>query len=360
MPTLNTPNHFFGHNHQAARYAPLLLLMLAGSQAQEQPGFATHQLRVTADASMSPTWRVGGAELTENFATTWGGLVVQNGGALPVSEAHFYIEYYDAAGSLCFSLAFEGEANARSSRSPIAPGERRKLYSQAASLAPGTEPVEARVRMISQVLGGKPEVGAGDDVMRVPVTAQIPTTDAWLKLTLDLSGVKGVPVVDLALGQVWVDNEGRLQRLEILNARDNTFRTWFQGFVAHMVFRPSMLGTTPAAGSSLILVRALKDSIAEADPGSFLTRQSGWLSGYRSRLSSGSPPPVMQLIFERSPLITAFGSNAVSHQAKLNAAVNEYQLGGLIGWSDGVLKWVDVNHTGQSVRQWMIPEDFSH
>jgi hypothetical protein len=360
MPTLNTPNHFSGHNHQVRRFAPLLLLMLAGSQAQEQPGFTTHQLRATADASMLPTWRVVGAEFTENFAITEGGLVVQNAGALPVSEAHFYVEYYDAAGGLCFSLAFEGEANARNSRSPIAPGERRKLYSQAASLAPGTEPVEARVRMISQVLGDKPEIGAGDDVMRVPVTAQIPTTDAWLKLTLDLSGVKGVPVVDLALGQVWVDSEGKLRRLEILNARDDTSRTWFQGFVARMVFRPAMLGSTPAAGSSLILVRALKDTIAGDHPVSTLSRQSGWLSGYQNRFGSADPPPVMQLIFNRSPLITAFGSNAASYQAKLNAAVNEYQLGALIGWSDGVLKWVDVNHTGRPVRQWMIPQDFSH
>jgi hypothetical protein len=364
MPTLNTPRHFFGRCHQVTRSASLLLLMLAGSRAQDRsngpvPGFTTHALRATADESMSPTWRVSGAELSENVALTEGAIVVQNAGELPASQARFYVEYYDAAGDLCLSLAFEGEANERNSRAPIVPGESRKLYSQAASLGPAAEPVEARVWMVSQVLGDKPGVGASDDVMHIPVTAQAPTTDSWLKLTLDLNDVKDAPVVDLALGQVWVDSEGNLQRFEILNARDETLRSWFQGFVARMVFRPAMLGFTQTAGSSLILVRALKDKIVEAGPVPLLTRQSGWLIGHNNRFGSGAPPPVMQLIFNRSPLITAMGPNAASYQARLNASVNEYQLGGLIGWSDGVLKWVQVGHTGKSVRQWMVPEDFS-
>jgi hypothetical protein len=338
--------------------------MLAGSRAQDKsnglvPGFTTHVLRVTADESMSPSWRVSGAELTENVALTEGAIVVQNAAGMPVSQARFYVEYYDAAGNLCFSLAFAGEANERNSRAPVAPGESRKLYSHAASLGPATEPVEARVWMVSQILGDRPRIGASDDVMRIPVTAQAPTTDSWLKLTLDLNDVKGVPVVDLALGQVWVDSEGNLQRFEILNVRDDTFRSWFQGFVAHMVFRPAMLGFTRTAGSSLILVRAFKDKIAEADPVPPLSRQSGWLGGIDNRFGSAAPPPVMQLIFNRSPLLTALGPSAASYQARLNAGVNEYQLGGLIGWSDGVFKWVQVDQAGKSVRQWMVPEDFS-
>ncbi len=360
MSIAYTPKRAIRPDYQAALLSSLLLLTLMGSRAQDPSGrliprFTTHRLRVIPDASMLPAWRVSSAELSENLGVTDGVVSLQNVGELPITQARFYVEYYDAAGSLCFSLAFAGEANGRNSSAPMAPRESRKLYSEAVSLGSATEPVEARVRMISQVRGSAPEIGAGDGIMRMPVTGEAPV----LKLNLDLDGMKGVPVVDLALGQVWVDSEGKLQRVEILNARDDTFRSWFQGFLAQMRFEPATSGFVHAAGTSLILVRAVKDRIVEADPIPLLTRQSGWLSGYHSRFGPIDPPPVIQLLLDRSPLITAFGPNAERRQAELSASVNEYQLGAPINWSENIFKWVEMNHTGPSVRQWKAPEDFS-
>lgn len=360
MSIENVPSFGLWAGCRATLFGWVALLVLAGSGAEVPDTFphrsATHRLRAIADPSMSPTWRVGGIELDENLAFTDGTLVIQNSGELPVSHARFYLEYYDAAGRPCFSLAFATENSGRRVDAPIAPGESRKLYSEAAYLGPATEPVEARVFMVSQVRGSVRETGVGDAIMRIPVTGGVAQ-----EVNLDLDRVKDAPIVDLVLGQVWVDSEGKLQRSDILSARDNGLRLWFQSFVTKVQFDPAASGALPTAGTALILVRAVRDRMGDADPVTLLSRRSEWLKEYDSHLGAAEPPPVIQLSFIRSPLIgSGNGPGAAAVRAQRSISVNRYELSAMLGWSDQVMKLVRVGDTRQFVRQWRAPEDYPH
>jgi hypothetical protein len=100
-----------------SRLYGMAAFLIAFAHAQTPPqgymlhGYATLPIRATADGSMEGTWRIISANLSENLATTWGILAIQNISGSPISQARFYAEYYDSAGNMCMTMVFAGEAN---------------------------------------------------------------------------------------------------------------------------------------------------------------------------------------------------------------------------------------------------------
>ena len=137
-----------------SRLYGMAAFLIAFSHAQTPPqglhGYAKLPIRAIADGSMEGTWKVINANLSENLATTWGILTVQNISGSPISQARFYAEYYDNAGNMCMTMVFAGEANTRRAVDAIAAGASRELLTLSAGLGPATAPVEVRVRLVSQ------------------------------------------------------------------------------------------------------------------------------------------------------------------------------------------------------------------
>src|ERR1700733_8204746 len=116
MHTLNRQDPVF---ERLSRLCGMAAFLIAFAHAQTPSqgymlhGYATLPIRVTPDGPMQETWRIASASLSENLATTWGVLAVQNISKSPISQARFYAEYYDNAGKLCMTMVFTGEANTR-------------------------------------------------------------------------------------------------------------------------------------------------------------------------------------------------------------------------------------------------------
>ncbi len=305
------------------------------SQGYMLHGYAALPIRATADGSMEGTWRIISANLSENLATTWGILAIQNISGSPISQARFYAEYYDNAGNLCMTMVFAGEANTRRAVDAIAAGASRELLTLSAGLGPATTPVEVRVRLISQSIvsqsieGRGAQTGAGDSIIRAPVTAGSPTTEPWQQLKMDTSGSADDPaVMDLILARVFVEaSGGKAERIEVLNSASSEIRTWFDGFVKQLYFSPASAGFQDTAGTGLILVRAIQSSIVATEPGPLLSRQSPWVRSYASGFSGGTIPPIIQILFERSSLLHAIGPDAAARQAVLDASPDMFELG---------------------------------
>ncbi len=358
-----------------SRLYGMAAFLIAFSHAQTPPqglhGYAKLPIRAIADGSMEGTWKVINANLSENLATTWGILTVQNISGSPISQARFYAEYYDNAGNMCMTMVFAGEANTRRAVDAIAAGASRELLTLSAGLGPATAPVEVRVRLVSQSIvsqsieGRGGQTGAEDSIIRAPVTGESPNTAAWQRIKLDTSGsADDPPVIDLILARVFVDaSGGRGERAEVLNSANPEIRTWFDEFVKQIYFDPASVGFQDTAGTGLIFVRAVQRSIVATDPGTLLSRQSPWVRSYASGFSGGTIPPIIEILFNRSTTITEAGPNAAARQAVLNASPDIFELG-FAGaeWSASVTtRRVLPNQTGQPLRlDWQTPQEMVH
>jgi hypothetical protein len=352
-----------------SRLYGMAAFLIAFAHAQTPPqgymlhGYATLPIRATADGSMEGTWRIISANLSENLATTWGILAIQNISGSPISQARFYAEYYDSAGNMCMTMVFAGEANTRRAVDAIAAGASRELLTLSAGLGPATTPVEVRVRLISQSIEGRgAQTGAGDSIIRAPVTAGSATTDPWQRLKMDTSGSADDPaVMDLILARVFVEaSGGKAERIEVLNSASSEIRTWFDGFAKQLYFSPASAGFQDTVGTGLIFVRAIKSSIIATEPGPLLSRQSPWIRSYASGFSGSAIPPIIQILFERSSLLHAIGPDAAQRQAVLNASPDVFELG-FAGaeWSGSVTtRRMLPNPTEQPLRlHWQTPQE---
>jgi len=358
-----------------SRLCGMAAFLIAFAHAQTPPqalhGYAALPIRATADGSMEGTWKVISANLRENLDATWGILTVQNISGSPISQARFYAEYYDNAGNMCMTMVFVGEANTRRAVDAIAAGASRELLTASVGLGLATTPVEVRVRLISQSMvsqsieGQGAQTGAGDSIIQAPVTAGSPNTAAWQRLKLDTPGSADDPaVIDLILARVFVDaSGGKAERIEVLNSANPEIRTWFDGFVKQIYFSPASVGFQDTAGTGLIFVRAINNSIVAADPGTLLSRQSPWVRSYASGFSGGTIPPIIEILFNRSSTITAFGPGAAARQAVLNASPDIFELG-FAGaeWSGTVTSRRPLpNPTEQPLRlHWQTPQEMLH
>jgi hypothetical protein len=253
--------------------------------------------------------------------------------------------------------------NTRRAVDAIAAGASRELLTLSAGLGPATTPVEVRVRLISQSIEGRgAQTGAGDSIIRAPVTAGSATTDPWQRLKMDTSGSADDPaVMDLILARVFVEaSGGKAERIEVLNSASSEIRTWFDGFAKQLYFSPASAGFQDTVGTGLIFVRAIKSSIIATEPGPLLSRQSPWIRSYASGFSGSAIPPIIQILFERSSLLHAIGPDAAQRQAVLNASPDVFELG-FAGaeWSGSVTtRRMLPNPTEQPLRlHWQTPQE---
>jgi hypothetical protein len=255
----------------------------------------TLSLRFGQDEAMSQTWRITGAELQESGVATWGLLKIENISKARIRYARFYADYYDRGGRRCFTLVFATERHSErpgEDAAPFAPGERRELLSD--GVAPASEPVEVRVRLVSQKAVGQPEqTVAGDSIVRSPVTVR--GTGLDLKFALRPSE-RQQPVVDLAFAKIDVDASGQVEKWQILGALNADAKDWLERFIQEpLQFQPAAAAFKSTSSPAFVLVRIVRAD-KRAEESAFLPRQSPWVKAY-ARTQDRELQPITQLLF---------------------------------------------------------------
>ncbi len=323
---------------------PLALILLCfglASSSAAQITFANTPLRVSPHGELTRFWQVLQAGLREDADATTGYLEVQNISGATVDGAIFYVEYFDARGRFCFSLAF-AQATNTAAKGPIAPAEVRELYSSGSGLFTASEPKEARIYLVRQSTSEQADSPLNWDVsFGAPVTLSggVRSEASELQLGPELALAKG-PFLDLVLAKVSVDEKGFADRVDVLNTASKQVGSWFLDFARRqLTLYPATDGAQPKPDQALILVRVILSE--EGLPGSpFLPRMSPWVKSYVARLTGTEVPFVTGVVFARP---TGKVNLAGSHEwvERLPAPLGAFELR-LLGsyWSEPAFGWV--------------------
>lgn len=283
----------------------VVLLSAAVARPADRPSrhFVSVPLRFLAEGNLGKYWTLKAAELRETPSATWGYVGLQTVSNIPITEARFYGEYFNAEGRFCFSLAFSLASNEEGRNSPIRPGELRVLRSMAGSLSPAVEAKEMRLYLVEQTdLTGQRVLNENTPPMRVPPIISGGISEGLSSITL--SGELAPPpdsTRDLVLARVRMDSLGRAEQVEIVQAISDKLRRWLQGFVSRTnEFTPASYGDTPIDGDTLVLVRATA-SRAAFENADFLPRLSPWVTAYLAGIHENEVPPISIVLFAPAP-----------------------------------------------------------
>ena len=316
--------------------------------------FISVPLRSLAQGDMGKYWTLKSAELHETPGATWGYVELQSVSNIPVADARFYGEYFDADGGFCFSLVFSLGINEEGQTSPIRPGEVRTLRSMAGFLSPGVAPRELRLYLVEQTSLTRQRVeGVGTPAMRVPIIIAGGITKSLASLTL--KGELAPPndsIQDLVLARVRVGIEGRVEEVDILDAVSDKLRQWFQEYVSEArLFAPASRGGIPEAADMLILIRAV-GSRSAFENSDFLPRLSRWVTGYVAHMHHNEVVPISTLFFQPAPTrIKRLGSekwgNLPPPPPGLFSVLNDGT-----GWCPDQITYKAGQVSGQFVPEW--------
>lgn len=281
-------------------------LVLAASPlgvAQWRPAPASViPLKVITEGDLAKFWRVGRADLVENFEETRGHVELENLSAKPVPEAALYAEYFDAAGRLCFTMVFSQEQNMQMREGPLQPGEARTLTCAITSLGPAVQPVEAKFYLAwkSQV-GRYTRYTTGQTPVCAPATVGGGFTPRFMSLQIgpELMGSNSA-LVDLLLARIEVSARGRMEHAEVLHAANEGIRVWFEELGRQLLFFPASSDAVREKSSTLVLARAISFTDQFWDK-PLILREDPWVKSYIGTRQEDEIPLVNQFLFMPSP-----------------------------------------------------------
>lgn len=341
---------------------PVRLAIVVGLSVASVPGQT--RLRVVPDATLASHWKVISSTMDEGPLVANGTVTVQNVSSTAIQEARIYAEYLDAAGRRCFTLAYTSDAaggGANDSGTPVAPGEIRRLTSQATSVNPISAPVEVHLHLVSQRPVGSPrEIVSGDNLVHAPMTGFLPALNPAgasnsVRLELDPS-LRSIPLADLALAEVSVSKAGKANAVTILDSVNDNVKSWFENLLRQADFFPESTGFVNSAGNGFVLLRVINSTQGSA-PVTLTARQSPWIKELASSSIGDTLPTVM--VWALSPTQQAIRSrNGVSLPQVSDSDLFDFVAGGSY-WSDASFepKYTTVNGAKVLLRTWRSSQE---
>lgn len=296
-------------------------------------------LRATVEGELSTYWQVLDAGFREAPTGTWGYIKLKNVSESLLQDTVVYGEYFNSEHRLCFSLVFSLRRNPQDEE-PIRPGEIREVDSDGFGLFPAVEPEEVKLYLVRVTTSNQSNpIRNWDVTIRGPVTVS-GGGGSRLQLETGVSSALGASS-DLMFARLTVDNEGRVENLDVLQASTSLIESWFRDFVAgHLALFPATERGVPEKGSALILVRVARNSESQQEP--FIApRTSPWVKAYVGASGDRVVPPVTTLVFMRPPTkVKPLGSNtSMVDRPPLPPGLFELTLGDS-RWSEPAAHWV--------------------
>lgn len=354
-------DYIFGRGCHACLFwlcGPLVTLALGQIPPRVAP-LATYErlpLNFIQDEGMNRSWKVTRVELREGLVGTWGLLQIQNVSGMPIQQARFYADYYDMAGRLCFTLVFGSDSNSESLKGdprPVGVDESRLLLSLGSGFAPASEAVEARVRLVSQTIAGKPEeIVAGDRILRSPGVIEGSILELKLRLAIDPLQ-RGA--LDLVFAKVAVNKEGGVEELTVLNSVGSDAAAWFERVIrGKEVFRPATIGFANTESTALVLVR-IASSTYQTSFSVPVARESPWVKAYVRTVRDRELPPITELLFVLSTELSP-DSEPQRSRSKSDPNIFEFISAGSF-WCDTLLVWDPVSPSRPWTLRWRTPDE---
>ena len=338
--------------------ALLALTACPSAEAEHaRPTFARLALRIRADRSVGPKWKVIRAEVSEGAIGLWGSLKIQNVSGAAVGEVRFYAQYFDRTGRVCFTLVFSSRANSQhleNDTSIFRPGEIRELLAPAPGLGPAVRPEEVDIGLISERVEGQPwRLVGGHSAIHSPITINNFVVEPTLRLEFN-EPQRNSAVIDLVFAKLTANADGELENVDVLQSFNTRTRSWFDAFIhqPHML-RPATAGLENIPGTAFLLIRILND------PGrsraAVLPRDSAWVREYIRGVQGVEIPSVTQLLFSPSAKLTPLpirlpdGSLQAPQERVRDPNLFEYASAGS-SWSGSTLGWaIDPTSHRQSL-----------
>src|SRR5262249_26131181 len=102
------------------------------------------------------------------------------------------------------------------------------------------------------------------------------------------------------LARVYVNNSGRLTKVNVLKAVSQAAENWLREFVAHQHFAPASRGPSSEEASALLLVRAALSNKGVRER-AYLPRESPWVLDFVATATEEELPTVMTILLFPSP-----------------------------------------------------------
>jgi hypothetical protein len=319
------------------RAASVLLVLGASVASPQAPGPLRNSrpLKAIIADPAARDWAAESATVDDNFQQVRALIRMKNISGRSIRDAKFYAEFFDSHQRRCFTLPFDLDFNREHLGTPLAPGATRTLASGSNGLGFAVEPVIVKVYLVEQQdVNGLRATGGGAPGFRIPLTVPGGIPPNWGSLRLDPQIVDHMHAVeDLVLGEVVVDEAGKLKRAHVIQAADEQLRAWFTDAISKLYFVPAGSAGVPVESHSLILVRAFDHDAPDFYASAFLPRDSQWMRKFTSDFGGPDIPVVNGALFE--PAGTWTGDRV------LDRGLFEY---GWVGsdWSAAIYTWLSL------------------